>query len=140
MSEPREEVKDALKLAQLIGNIITDILQLKKDVEWCTRSMADMMSKLTTIGAIQLAHIDHSKDSSLYSKVQKIMMNNQDFVNYTLNDTMENMTPEQIADEIIKSDVFDADESDRQSLIDNFEEVKQNLTIARMEHEMNEEE
>ena len=141
MSETKDEVKDdAMELAHLIGKMVADIQQLKKDVEWCTRSMADMMSKLTTLGAIQLAHIDHSGDGSLHAKVSKIMMTNKDFVNHTLNDTMKNMTPEQIADEIIKSDVFEADESDRQSLIENFETVKQELTIARMEHEMNEEE
>lgn len=141
MSEPKDNVKDdAMKLAKLIGKMMGDIQQLKKDVEWCTRNMADIMSKLTTIGAIQLAHIDHSADGSLHAKVSKIMMKNADFLNHALNDTMENMTPDEIADEIIKSDVFDADESDRQSLIENFEAVKQDLTIARMEHEMGEEE
>jgi len=142
VSEAKDNVKDdAMQLAELIGKMIGDIQQLKKDVEWCTRNMADMMSKLTTIGTIQLTHIEHSHDSRLYDKVQKIMMQNKDFLNHALDDTLENMTPEQIADEIIKSDVFpDTTESDRQSLIENFEAVKENLTIARMEHEMSEEE
>ena len=141
MSEPKDEVKDdAMKLAKLIGKMMGDIQQLKNDVEFCMQGMNEVMSKVSTIGAIQLAHLDHSDDASLHAKVTKIMMQNKDFLNHALNDTMESMSPDQIADEIINSDIFDADESDRQALIENFEAVKQDLTIARMEHEIGEEE